>query len=76
MRDSRRAAGRLQEAKRNFYLGGLRLSAVEGGRFCEATFRLLQQRTTGKFNALGNKSIRMPSSNCWPTFLRRTNPNP
>ena len=26
------------EAKRNFYLGGLRLSAVEGGRFCEAVF--------------------------------------
>jgi hypothetical protein len=30
------------EAKRNFYLGGLRLSAVEGGRFCEAGFRALQ----------------------------------
>jgi hypothetical protein len=23
-----------QEAKHNFFLGGLRLSAVEGGRFC------------------------------------------
>jgi hypothetical protein len=44
-----------QEAKRNFYLGGLRLSAVEGGRFCEAAFRLLQQRTTGKFDALGKQ---------------------
>jgi hypothetical protein len=32
-----------QEAKRNFYLGGLRLSAVEGGRFCEAAFRMLEQ---------------------------------
>src|SRR4030088_1838216 len=42
-----------QEAKRNYYLGGLRLSAVEGGRFCEAAFRLLQQRTTGAFDALG-----------------------
>jgi hypothetical protein len=42
-----------QEAKRNFYLGGLRLSAVEGGRFCEAAFRLLQQRTKGAFDPLG-----------------------
>jgi hypothetical protein len=42
-----------QEVKRNFYLGGLRLSAVEGGRFSEAAFRLLQQRTTGAFDALG-----------------------
>jgi hypothetical protein len=33
-----------EEAKSNYYLGGLRLSAVEGGRFCEAAFRLLQQR--------------------------------
>lgn len=44
-----------QEAKRNFYLGGLRLSAVEGGRFCEAAFRILQQRTTGNFDALGKQ---------------------
>jgi hypothetical protein len=32
-----------EEAKRNFYLGGLRLSAVEGGRFCEAAFRALEE---------------------------------
>jgi hypothetical protein len=44
-----------QEAKRNFYLGGLRLSAVEGGRFCEAAFRLLQQRTTGAYDKLGKQ---------------------
>lgn len=44
-----------QEAKRNYYLGGLRLSAVEGGRFCEAAFRLLQQRTLGSFDALGKQ---------------------
>src|SRR5688572_19963302 len=31
------------EAKHNFYLGGLRLSAVEGGRFCEAAFRALEE---------------------------------
>jgi hypothetical protein len=41
-----------QEAKRNFYVGGLRLSAVEGGRFCEAVFRLLEQETTGRFTGL------------------------
>jgi hypothetical protein len=40
------------EAKRNYYLGGLRLSAVEGGRFCEAAFRLLQDITEGKHTAL------------------------
>jgi len=42
-----------QDAKRNYYLGGLRLSGVEGGRFCEAALRLLQQRTTGTFDPLG-----------------------
>lgn len=42
-----------EEAKNNYYLGGLRLSAVEGGRFAEASFRMLQQETTGKFTPLG-----------------------
>lgn len=42
-----------QDAKHNYYLGGLRLSAVEGGRFCEAAFRMLQQATTKKFTPLG-----------------------
>ena len=42
-----------QEAKRNFFLGGLRLSAVEGGRFCESAMRMLQQATTGRFTPLG-----------------------
>src|SRR5258705_5846781 len=42
-----------QEAKRNFFLGGLRLSAVEGGRFCEAAMRMLQQATTKRFTPLG-----------------------
>lgn len=42
------------EAKRNYYLGGLRLSAVEGGRFCEAAFRILEFITKGgKFTPLG-----------------------
>lgn len=42
-----------QEVKRNFYLGGLRLAEVEGGRFSEAAFRLLEQQTTGTFTQLG-----------------------
>ncbi len=41
------------EAKGNYYLGRLRLSEVEGGRFCEAAFRLLEERTTGTFTPLG-----------------------
>ena len=41
------------DMKHNFYLGGLRLSAVEGGRFCEAAFRLLEQIGFGQFTALG-----------------------
>jgi hypothetical protein len=44
------------EAKKNFYLGGLRLSAVEGGRFCEATFRILQDITEKKHTPL-NKTL-------------------
>jgi hypothetical protein len=42
-----------QDAKHSFYLGGLRLGAVEGGRFCEAALRILQQATTRKFTPLG-----------------------
>jgi hypothetical protein len=41
------------EAKRNYYLGGLRLAEVEGGRFCEAAFRLLEKIESGKFTPLG-----------------------
>lgn len=41
------------EAKRNFYLGGHRLSEVEGGRFCEAAYRILQFRARGTFTPLG-----------------------
>lgn len=43
------------EAKRNFYLGGHRLSEVEGGRFCEAAFRLLEQATSTVFTPLGTQ---------------------
>jgi hypothetical protein len=42
------------ELKRNFYLGGNRLSAVEAGRFCEAVVRLLQQDAAGNFTALAD----------------------
>ncbi|MFF3173055.1 hypothetical protein ACFVQ0_10550 [Streptomyces sp. NPDC057900] len=42
-----------QEAKTNFYRGGHRLSAVEGGRFCEAAFRILEQITTGSHTPIG-----------------------
>lgn len=40
------------EAKRSFYLGGLRLAEVEGGRFCEAAFRLLELIAYGAFTPL------------------------
>jgi hypothetical protein len=42
-----------EEAKTNYYLGGFRLNAVEGGRFAEAAFRILQQETAGSFIPLG-----------------------
>lgn len=43
------------EAKENYYAGGLRLIAVEGGRFCEAAFRLLQQAASFKVTPLGKQ---------------------
>jgi hypothetical protein len=42
------------EVKQKYYLGGLRLSEVEGGRFCEAAFRVLEQITGGSFTPLGH----------------------
>ena len=44
-----------QEAKRNYYLGGLRLNAVEGGRFCEAAFRMLEEKIKDDFTSLGKQ---------------------
>jgi len=44
-----------QEAKENFYSGGLRLSAVEGGRFCEAALRLLEFITRGSFTDINRQ---------------------
>lgn len=42
-----------QDAKHNFFLGGLRLSEVEGGRFCEAAMRMLEHITKGSHTELG-----------------------
>lgn len=44
-----------EESKRKFYLGQLRPNEVEGGRFCEAAFRLLELITTGTFTQLGKQ---------------------
>ena len=41
------------EAKRRYYRVDLRPSAVEGGRFTEATFRILQWATTGLYTPVG-----------------------
>ncbi|HVS69287.1 MAG TPA: hypothetical protein VHE56_12095 [Mycobacteriales bacterium] len=41
------------EAKRRFHSNDLRPQAVEGGRFSEAVFRVLQWATTGAFTPVG-----------------------
>lgn len=43
------------ELKRNFYLGNLRPNEVEGGRFAEAVFRLLEHQSTGTYTPLGHQ---------------------
>lgn len=43
------------EVKRHYYLGGLRLAEVEGGRFCEAAFRLLEQAAEFTITQLGKQ---------------------
>jgi hypothetical protein len=43
------------EAKRNYYEGGHRLSEVEGGRFCEAAFRILEEATLGTYTPIGGQ---------------------
>jgi hypothetical protein len=43
------------DAKRSYFLGGLRLAEVEGGRFCEAALRLMQLITTGTFTPVGRQ---------------------
>jgi hypothetical protein len=41
------------EAKGNYYEGGHRLSEVEGGRFCEAAYRILEEATQGNYTPIG-----------------------
>ena len=41
------------EAKRRYYRDDLRPNAVEGGRFSEAVFRILQWATTGAYTPIG-----------------------
>jgi hypothetical protein len=41
------------EAKRRYFLGDHRPQAIEGGRFSEAAFRVLQQAATGRFTPVG-----------------------
>jgi len=43
------------EAKRNYYEGGHRLSEVEGGRFCEAAYRILEEATRGTYTPIGGQ---------------------
>ena len=41
------------ELARNFTRNKIRPSEVEGGRFCEATIRMLQYKTTGAYTPIG-----------------------
>ena len=47
--------GAFSQARHNHHLGGYRLAAVEGGRFCEAAYRVLEYMTYGDFTALGTQ---------------------
>ena len=50
------------EAKRRYYLGDLRPNLVEGGRFSEAAFRILQWATdSGNFTPIGQSLPGVPS---------------
>jgi hypothetical protein len=61
-----------QDAKHNFFLGGLRLSAVEGGRFCEAAFRMLERVIKGSSTdlnrALDSERLILALSNSPKTY--------
>lgn len=48
------------ETKRRYYLGDHRPQAVEGGRFSEAAFRILQYSTTGTHTPLGRTLPKVP----------------
>jgi hypothetical protein len=46
------------ELKRRFHSGDYRPNAVEGGRFSEAAFRVLEWATIGTFTALGDPAFK------------------
>jgi hypothetical protein len=52
------------EAKRRFYLGDLRPSEIEGGRFSEVVFRILQWSTTGSYTSIGKTLPTVPKLIC------------
>ncbi|RPA58537.1 hypothetical protein EF294_15320 [Gordonia oryzae] len=49
------------EAKRRYRLGDLRPSAVEGGRFSEAAFRILEWESKGSYTPLGTTLSKVPT---------------
>lgn len=49
------------EAKRRFYRDDLRPSEIEGARFSEAVFRILEWATTQTYTALGDNLPRVPT---------------
>lgn len=49
------------EAKRRFYREDLRPSEIEGARFSEAVFRILEWTTTQKYTALGGTLPKVPT---------------
>lgn len=61
------------EAKRRFHLGDHRPQAVEGGRFSEGVFRMLQYATAGKCTPLGKS---LPSVNRLLTTLENVSGDP
>lgn len=50
-----------KEMKRRFASGDLRPNVVEGGRFSEAAFRLLQWMTTNQYTPIGTTLPRVPT---------------
>lgn len=48
------------EAKRRFHLGDLRPNQVEGGRFTEAAFRILEHQVFGTFTPIGTTLSKVP----------------
>ena len=43
------------EVKSNYYLNKFRPNEVEGGRFCEAAFRILEEQAFGKHTSIGKQ---------------------